>query len=284
MTAVVTPTQWQAVRAALNRAGEGFAELICAVPDPTRRVTAHWSVADTAAHIASITRLYTAIVRFEESTLPVPDLAEQLRQATVDTIADVNDLVLRHLTERDPGRLAEQIRTEIADILATSADLDPSVPVPWLGDSRVPIAGVFAHLTNELLIHGYDIATATGADWSIPAADSALFWEVFLVKMTQHSYGRLLDTDEPPSSRRIAVEFRSDHTTPVTLVLRDGLVSVEEPGDDPDVRLLFDPVVLNLMLFGRVSRLRAVLTRKVVIRGRRPWLLLPFLRVMRLPS
>jgi hypothetical protein len=39
-----------------------------------------------------------------------------------------------------------------------------------------------------------------------------------------------------------------------------------------------------MMMFGRISRIRAVLTRKIVITGRRPWLMPAFLRTVRLPS
>jgi len=46
----------------------------------------------------------------------------------------------------------------------------------------------------------------------------------------------------------------------------------------------FDPVTFNLMMFGRVSRLRAGLTRKIVVSDRRPWLLPAFLRVVRCPT
>ncbi|WP_320066474.1 hypothetical protein [Micromonospora sp. RTGN7] len=60
-------------------------------------------------------------------------------------------------------------------------------------------------------------------------------------------------------------------------------MTVADPGSPPDVRLRFDPALLNLMLFGRVSRVRTALTGGVAARGRRPWLLLPFLRVLRTP-
>jgi hypothetical protein len=38
------------------------------------------------------------------------------------------------------------------------------------------------------------------------------------------------------------------------------------------------------MLFGRTSQIRAVLSGKVRVSGRRPWLLPAFRRTMRLPS
>jgi hypothetical protein len=70
----------------------------------------------------------------------------------------------------------------------------------------------------------------------------------------------------------------------VTIVVRNGRVTAEPAGQDADATVRFDPVGLNLMLFGRISRSRAVLTRKVVIGGRRPWLLPAFLRTVRAPS
>ena len=48
--------------------------------------------------------------------------------------------------------------------------------------------------------------------------------------------------------------------------------------------MTFDPATLNLMLFGRISRVRAAVTGKLVISGRRPWLLPTFLRTVRLPT
>jgi len=57
----------------------------------------------------------------------------------------------------------------------------------------------------------------------------------------------------------------------------------EDPGPRPDIRIRFDPATLNPMLFRRVSRLRAVATGRIVVRGRRPWLLPGFLRIVRMP-
>jgi hypothetical protein len=155
--------------------------------------------------------------------------------------------------------------------------------VAWLGDSRVPICGVLAHLVNELHIHGRDIARATGTPWHVPAEHAALFFEVFFVELLRHGVGHLLDNDEPPRERRVAVGFRSRHTTPVTIVLHRGRVSVEDWDAPADVRIGFDPVAFNLMMFHRISKPRAALTGKVRVWGRRPWLLPVFLKTVRCP-
>jgi len=276
----ITEERWIATRAAVAATGERFVELV-AGGDARAMATADWSVADTAAHVAAIALMYTHILRFDEPA--VPAIERQVLATNVDTVADLNALTLGLFTERDPVALVERLRADIGDILRVTEHVDPSTPVTWLGDSKVPICGVLAHLVNELHIHGRDIARATRTPWSIPPADAALFFEVFFVELLRRDVGHLLDNDEPPNDRRIAVGFRSRHTTPVTIVLRRGQVSVEEWGSPADARIFFDPPAFNLMMFHRISKPRAALTGKLLVWGRRPWLLPTFLRTVRCP-
>jgi hypothetical protein len=48
--------------------------------------------------------------------------------------------------------------------------------------------------------------------------------------------------------------------------------------------LSFHPPTLSLMLFGRIGKVRAMLSGGVAVRGRRPWLLPVFMRTVRLPA
>ncbi|WP_329100339.1 maleylpyruvate isomerase N-terminal domain-containing protein [Micromonospora sp. NBC_01699] len=281
----MTQDQWQAARSALRDAGDRFADLVAGSPADAP-VTAHWSVAEMTAHVAAIARLYTSMVATEPTPLPFSGLGELLRITTVDTIAHLNEVVLAQCTERDLTVLDRWLRDDIDHILALTADRDPDAGIDWLGAARPTLAGVFAHLVNELLLHGWDIARARRVPWRIPPAYASMYFELFVLGMLRdgHDYGRLLDNDEPPRERRITVEFRSRYTSPVTLVLHRGRVSAEPVGPAPDVRVSFDPVTLNLMLFGRVGKLRAVLTGGLVVSGRRPWLLPTFLRTLRAPG
>ncbi|RKT55200.1 maleylpyruvate isomerase family mycothiol-dependent enzyme [Saccharothrix australiensis] len=280
----VTPEKWAAARAAVRDAGDRFADLVLSVPDPSVRATEDWSVAEVAAHVTGIAWNNTAVIADGAKQFPVPDVRRYIPGTTVDTIRrDLNPAQLRGFTERDPVRLAERLRGSIAEALDATADADPRRLVGWLGGSRLPLAGVFAHLTNELLIHGWDIARALDLPWSMPEDQAGLFFDLFLVEITRNGYGRLLDDDRPVRPGRIAVEFRSAHTRPVTLVLDSGVAHVEEPGGDCDVRVRFRPAALNLMLFHRVGRVRTVLGGSLSIGGRRPWLLPAFLRKVRMP-
>lgn len=284
MGQLITQDEWTALRASLKENGERFAQLVTSTADPLARATAEWSVADSAAHVTAVAALDSMVLSPGRASLPIPDLAERMRAATVDDVHGLNEVVLRAFTERDPRRLADLLRERIDELLEDSRDGDPTRTVTWLGDSRLPVAGLLAHLLNEMLLHAYDIARATRTPWPIQQVDAARFFEQFIVGLASNGVGRLLDGGDAPREQRIAVEFRSPHITPVTLVLHRGQVSVEPPGDGPDVRVSFDPVIFNLMMFGRIGKARAVLTRRVTIGGRRPWLLPVFLRTFRVPS
>jgi uncharacterized protein (TIGR03083 family) len=285
MSASVTAQQWSAVRSALLDSGERFARLLSSC-DPGTMATREWTVADTGAHVTAIALWDTALAQAGEAVAPYPwDVVRDLaRVTTVDTVYKLNDEVMSRFAERDPEVLATQLRIHIGDMLASSAELDPDNPVGWLGGSRIPLAAVFAHLTNELQIHGRDIARATGHRWVTPPPHAAQFFEIFVAGITRHGVGRLLYRDGGGTRRRIAVQFLSRYSAPLTLVLGGGHMAVAD-GDVPvDVRLRFDPATLNLVLFGRVSQARAVLSGKVVVSGPRPWLLPAFRRTVRFPS
>ncbi|WP_175041271.1 maleylpyruvate isomerase N-terminal domain-containing protein [Nocardia terpenica] len=283
MVEVITAEQWQAARAAVADVGDRFAELVRSVA-PDAMATRDWTVADTAAHVDAIALWDTTLGRTDDIPAPWNTLQDEIQATDVDTVHRLNDRTMAGLAERDTRVLAEQLRAHVDELLSASADMDPDLPVGWLGGSRVPVAGLLAHLTNEFQIHGRDIARATGSRWDQSQEYAAQFMELFVLGVTRHGSGRLLHHDGPPNERRVAVEFRSRYTTPATLVLDHERVTVGRPGDPVDVRIGFEPVAFNLMMFGRMGKPRAALTGKLRIGGPRPWLLPTFLRTVRFPS
>lgn len=276
----ITDEKWSATRRSLRETSGRFAEMVSAVADAQATATARWSVAETAAHVVTLAQACSAQI----GSGPATDLDKLARATVVDTVDVFNDVLLARFAERDLGVLSRMVPALTDQILESCAGADPARAIPWLGESEVPLAGVLAHLLNEFQIHGRDIARAAGAQWRVPAPEAAHFFDLFLVGVTDYGYGHLLDGHGPAPRGRIAVEFRSPYTTPVTMAVTDGFVTVERPGGRTDVRLSFDPPALNLMLFGRIGRARAAMTGKVTVRGRRPWILPAFLRIVRLPS
>ncbi|MFV2018966.1 DinB family protein [Micromonospora sp. LOL_023] len=257
--------------------------LVDTVP-PDRAVTAHWSAADTVAHLATITAVNVALLGGGGPDLPVPGLNELRAATTVDTIAEMNRQILGRFTERSIPVLAARMRADVQQLLAIAEHIDPLREVSWIGGARMPVAGLLSHLLNELNIHAWDIAQAVDVPWHIDPVDAALFVDVFLAGVTRCGYGRLLDHDRRVRKGRISVTFQPDTGGRLTFALVDGVVVLEPVDPWPDVRLRYDPATFNLMLFGRVSRVWAVLRRKVSVSGRRPWLLPTFMATMRLPS
>ncbi|MEG8181963.1 maleylpyruvate isomerase family mycothiol-dependent enzyme [Nocardia terpenica] len=283
MVEVITAEEWRAARAALADMGDRFAELVRSVA-PDAMATRDWTVADTAAHVDAIAMWDTLLGRTEDIPYPWSELQDEILATDVDTVYLLNDRTMAGLPERDTHVLIERLRGHIDELLRVSADVDPDRPIRWLGGSRVPVVGLLAHLTNELLIHGRDIAQATGSRWDMPQEYAGQFMDLFVRGMTRHGIGRVLHHDGPPNERRVAVEFRSRYTNPMTLVLDHEHVTLGQPGDPADVRIGFEPVAFNLMMFGRMGKPRAALTGKVRIGGPRPWLLPTFLRTVRFPS
>ncbi|MFD0633840.1 maleylpyruvate isomerase family mycothiol-dependent enzyme [Catenulispora yoronensis] len=236
----ITPARWAAVRSAVAEAGERFEQLVLGC-DGGVMATADWTVADTAAHVAGIAWNYTSMVVSYDTDRPIGGVRDHLLGTTVDNIhTGLNAALLRNFPEREPARLVATLRASIGKLLELSADADPASTVTWLGGARLPRAGLLAHLTNEMLIHGRDIAVATGRPWRIPEEHAALFFELFIVEIIRNGTGVLLDGGRPRAGR-IAVEFRSRYTAPVVIVVTDGEVSVEDPGGPVDARVGFRP-------------------------------------------
>lgn len=278
----VTPQSWAAVRAALEAAAERFAALVAALPDPAVRATEQWSAAETAAHVTGVALNYAAAVTGTE--YPIPQARDLLPTTTVYNIhAGMNATQLDSFRERDTAKLVEQLRTAIGTMVAATETFPPDFVVTWMGGSKLPLAGILAHMMNELHIHGWDIARGAGVPWVIPDEEAALFFDLFIVEIVRHGVGIMLDDDRPVRRGRIAVRFESGHTEPVTLVLTDGEVTAEGPDADADVRVRFRPTAMNLMLWHRTGAMRTALSGAVVVRGRKPWLLAPFLRKVRMP-
>jgi hypothetical protein len=284
VVAVISEDQWTVARAAVQDAGNRFADLVEA-SDPAAMATRDWSVADSAAHVALVALMDTVLTDPAKPAFPPPwnEIAGMVPGASVDTVREFNVRTLAGFTERNPKALADRVREHVDTVLRLTADASPEDTVDWLGGASLPLGGLLAHLVNELEVHGWDIARAGRKPWATPTAHAAQFLDLFFIGVLRHGVGRLFDGG-PEGAGPVAVEFRSRHTTPVVVELRDGQVAVRDPEGTPDVRIKFDPVVLNLMLFGRVSKVRAAATGKVVLSGKRPWLLPVFLRTVRLPS
>src|SRR5579859_885235 len=220
MAAAVTEEQWNAVRESLRATTGRFCEVVSAAPDPGMIATAKWSIAEVAAHVAAIAWLDTTLLDATPDPFPMPGLAETIAVTTVDGVHGFNDRILDNFHERDPSKIVGMLRDHVDLMLTATQGRDPAETIAWLAGARVTLAGLQAHLVNELLQHGYDVARAVKVPWAMPREDAAFFFELFYAALAQGEPGRILDGSKRPVDRRIAVEFRSAFTTPITIVVR----------------------------------------------------------------
>src|SRR5581483_10373474 len=107
--AAIGDERWSAVRAETRDATERFLKLVGDLPDPDLMVTAHWSVADTLAHLAAIARFDVSLVKPGEPPPPVPDFDALVASTTVATVGRLNAALLRHTADRGMPALAARL-------------------------------------------------------------------------------------------------------------------------------------------------------------------------------
>jgi len=234
------------VSRALTEAGNAFASMLRRVKDPNRHAIGSWTVGETAAHAAHSPEY------FLEAAQGTTELA------ALDDVADHNAEFLSNDPERENNELA---LTTYAETL----DGDPAVEV--FDGVVVPMSTLLAVELGEVLVHGYDIAGASGLDWPI-AAEHAAVTVGGLLPILPH----VIDPAKAAGfDARFAFRIRGG--IEATFVFNDGVLQIEEAGTEPvDCHLSVDPATYLLLSFNRINPTIPTLQGKVVAWGRRPWL------------
>jgi uncharacterized protein (TIGR03083 family) len=279
MTATLDAPAWQALHDAVEQATGHCAGLLDQLTMPAAPATERWSAVEVGAHLVTVAALARAALPGRPGAHPFPELAERVSHTQLSDIAELNELLLRRYPERDPRSLADALRATVTGVLDDCRGLTPETPVEWFGGLVFPLSAALAHLLNELLIHGHDLAVAAGAPPTVPDAPAAVAFTRFILVV----FGSHQDSAPPGPGRRITVEFRSPYTAPVVLAVTGGHFSVEPAGQPVDAHVWFSPGAFMLMLFGRTGVLRTTLTGKVLVWGRRPWRLRTLLNAVSIP-
>lgn len=255
----------QIVRADKNQlviAYEAAMARVCALlrsgPNPDTPAVGTWTVRDVAAHLATGPPLYTAIVRGKGSTY-----------TRLDKMSDFNAAGLAAIPDRDCNALAGRLESGIADFVAAVRTTPGDPEVAWHGGILLPVSSVAALALGEALIHGYDVAQASGRPWLIPPADARLIFSGALPVPPYFVNG----ADAAGVHVSFDVRLRGKDGPRVRFAFDDGTLHVSTgPAGPVDCHVSADPTAFLLVLYGRQGPLRPALSGKIHAWGRKPWL------------
>jgi uncharacterized protein (TIGR03083 family) len=257
-TRIAVAPDVQRTAAQAQDAFDRFCEVLRTAGTPERAAVGRWTVHDVAAHVAGGMEINVAMLAGQPSPA-----------ATIEGIAVLNDEVVAARRDLDLVHLAARIEeTAAAYVAAVRAHADDP-EVAWHAGLRLPLSTVVAAALGEALIHGYDVARATGAAWRIPAEAASAVFRGFVPLLPAY-----VAEDGPGRPARFGVRLRGPDPVAATfdfagdgLTVRPGAVS-----GPVDCTVSADPAAFLLVMYGRMNPLRSAVTGRVVAWGRKPWL------------
>jgi uncharacterized protein (TIGR03083 family) len=232
--------------AALQSGSQRFIELAASVGPKEAALPVpgmDWTVGETIAHVLTVVRR---------------GYRDPRRSASAAETADLNQVCLDELDERDPAELVPLLREDVH----TAID----VVYPKISDDRVfPFhGGVETTMTpalhvvlGEFLIHGYDVAGALGRPWEISEDEAWLLVPGELM-------GAWLRRDVPDER----YELRLGDHEPISFGIQGGKLVVG-PGISGELigSVSMDTLAMVLTFYGRIPTedpvLRQLLSRFV---------------------
>ncbi|MDH6114983.1 hypothetical protein P3T36_006493 [Kitasatospora sp. MAP12-15] len=262
----------EAARRALAAVGGRLVRLVRAA-DPDAQVgDSDWRVADVVVHLAHVFLGFGEAAggtsgQFARYVSDEPDFHTRLAGVNGTLIAEF-DGAGRSLSEA-----IEMVESGIGAFLAATARLDPAAALetPWygLGVTRTPDT-LTALALGEVLVHGLDIARATGEPWRIERAEAAVVADEVFVQMLP-----LMLTDAGRQAElSYRIHWRGTRSPGLVVRLSRGAATVARAGrrESVDCRLWADPAAFLLVGYGRSGTWREVAAGRILAWGRRPWI------------
>jgi uncharacterized protein (TIGR03083 family) len=241
-----------------------------------------WTKAQLVGHLCAICEAFATtlrgedfVQRFGKEFVGSYGSGSTLREA----VAAVNAKVVTFASFPTPAAAADALTSSAATLLAafsTHRDLSAERPAPWYGpEVALPVGNLLALAVSELLVHGYDLARAVGADLRPSAATGASAAAVAAAVMSE-MLPRVLD-ERRASGFTGSFEIRVRGGERFVLRIADGRARSEPAKSrDVDCVLILSAYDALLMGYGRIPVWRAIASGRAWAFGRRPWLGLRF--------
>lgn len=253
------------------------ATLLRETADPDRAALGTWSVADLAAHLVHVWEFDA--LQATGAPEPIDDLHR---------LADLTGMLVAGESDHAPARLAERVEDASRAFLETTAAMDPAELKAWFGGVAMPVDGLACHAISESLVHGHDLATATGRPWPIPRDEAALAVEGFMFRVLAdaHSHDFVVDWDAAGDLHAV-FEMRL-RTGARRWFVFDGrgtfhLATERPPGRAVDCYVLADSAAMLMVVWKRRSQWSAIARGQLLAWGRKPWLGLKLVKIFRTP-
>ena len=251
-----------------------LAAILRGVPDAGAASVGSWTVGEVAAHLCHSFRVDTDAL----AGGPVPDAV-----VTAGGMAELNARLLADDGERNPAALADRLDA-LAREFEEVASRPAAATVGWLDGVRLPPAVVAGHLLEECLVHGHDLATATGQPWPVRRDHALLAVERGAIPLIAALPPTAFVDQERIGSYRARFELRLRGGGRTVLSFGGGALRIEAAGTgEIDAYVCADPVALMLVFIGRQDLWKPVLGGQLLAWGRRPWLLARMFTVLSPP-
>ena len=275
-----------AVRQALQHASERAAGLIREGGPLDGQVPGlEWTKAQLVGHLVAICAAFATTLRGEDfaETFGAEFVGSYGSGATLpEAVAAVNAKVVQYASFPSPAAAADALTIGTAALLAAfnaHSDLSVPRPAPWYGpDVTLPVGNLLSLAVSELLVHGYDLARAVGADLR-PSATTAASATAVAAAVMSEMLPRVLD-QRRASGFTGSFEVRVRGGQRFVLQIADGK-AWSESADSQRVDCVLSLSAYDALLMGynRVPAWRAIAQGKALAFGRRPWLGLQFDRL-----
>jgi hypothetical protein len=242
-----------------------FAEVVASIGTPAIRARGlEWTVVETAVHVLNGLEYYAACIRSEDSAAPPRGSGETMPEY----FARENRRQIDAEPERDPSQIARRIRDAARTLVAIAHDAGPDREVVFAAGYSEDVTTSVCAMIAELVVHGFDIAGSTGARWRVDPRAAVL-----AVYSTTAGLPLALDRSAA-ADEDIHLRLRLRHGVPFSIRIREGRVWSELAGDRPDAHVWADPVAYLMVGYGRWGVLRPLVGGRLVVWGRRPWVVL----------
>ena len=223
---------------------------------------AEWTVREAAVHLVN----FAAVNADVAAGMASPRLSAEKTHVAADNLRRIADV-----PETDPDKLARLVLDGVDRFLEATTGRSGDVEITWHCGLKLGLAELAGVELAELILHGYDMATAIGYPWPIDPLHALIVLNGY-----GPAFGLVVNHERAQGlNAGFGIELRGGPAFTARFV--DGQYQVEPADSGPvDCTISADPVAFLLVGSGRLDPVAAVALGLLSAGGERPELALAF--------